>query len=45
MPWKSKAQRRLFYTRKDLQKYIPEFEKGTKKHLPEHIKKTKTKKK
>jgi hypothetical protein len=44
MPFKSKAQRRLFYSRKDLHHYIPEFEKGTKKRLPEHIKKTKKKK-
>ena len=45
MPFLSKAQRRKFYSDPNLRRYIPEFEKGTKKHLPEHVKKTKTKKK
>lgn len=43
MPFKSLAQRRLFYARKDLKRFIPEFEAATPKgkRLPERIKKKK----
>lgn len=44
MPFRSEAQRRLFYGRKDLRRYIPEFEAATgKKKLPKKIKKSKKK--
>jgi hypothetical protein len=39
MPFKSKSQRRKFYSTPELRRYIPEFEKGTPKRLPEKIKK------
>ena len=38
MPFKSQAQRRLFYARPELRKYIREFEAATPKgKLPEHV--------
>ena len=38
MPWASQAQRRLFYARPELHKYIAEFNAATPKgaKLPEH---------
>ena len=42
MPFKSKAQRRKFYSDPKLHRFIPEFEKATKnKKLPERVKKVK----
>lgn len=44
MPFKSKAQRRKFYSDPKLQRYIPEFEAATKgKKLPEKVKNKKKK--
>lgn len=45
MPFKSKAQRRKFYSDPKLRRYIPEFESSTPKNkkLPERIKKNKKK--
>ena len=43
-PFKSKAQRRKFYSDPKLKRYIPEFESATKgKKLPERVKKSKKK--
>jgi len=41
MPFVSQAQRRLFYARPELRKYIKEFEAATpkEKKLPEHVQK------
>jgi hypothetical protein len=39
MPFRSQAQRRLFYARPELRKYIAEYEAETPKNLPEHIRK------
>jgi len=39
MPWKSLAQKRLFYARPELRRYIPEFEASTKnRKLPKRVK-------
>jgi hypothetical protein len=42
MPFRSQAQRRLFYARPELHKYIAEFERATPKgKLPQHVAKHK----
>lgn len=38
MPFRSQAQRRLFYARPDLRKYVAEFERDTPAKLPERVK-------
>ena len=41
MPFKSQAQRALFYSKPELNKYIPEWEHATKGKLPERVGKPK----
>lgn len=42
-PFRSQAQRKLFYADPKLRRYIPEFEKDTPKKLPKRVKKNKSK--